>query len=137
MSAKTRLKKFFGATEGSDAAVELLRMFILPFSRKYKGRHVAIDDVISDFFNVDTRKFYYATANDSFKMPGIYLTHGKHGIEGYGPRAVKKGQQFLMVIDKVTKQTRIESDFGDKYCSYMLTQPELETIKDYLDVKEA
>jgi hypothetical protein len=137
MSLKNNLRRFFGAREASESAVELLRMFIMPFARKYNGRNTTVDDVIADFFNVNTRRFYYGTAKRKFKMPGDFLLKGVSRIPGFGPRAIDNGQGMLMVVDKVSNQVRIETMTQEQRCIYVLERFEFETIKDWLDVREA
>jgi hypothetical protein len=137
MSLKNNLKRFFGAKEASDSAVELLRMFIIPFAREYGGRNRTVDDVIKDFFNVDTRRFYHGKATRNFKMPGDYLMKNITRVQGYGPRTIKKDQGMLMVVDKASNQVKIEVDIEDHYSTFILERHEFETIKDWLDVREA
>lgn len=136
MSLKNNLKKFFGANDASDSAVELLRMFIIPFARKYGGRNTTVDDIIHDFFNVDNRKFYRGTAKRSFKMPGDYLKKDVERVPGFGPRAVAEGQTMLIVADKITNQVKIELTSPHIYSTFILERYEFETIKDWLDVRE-
>ena len=119
---KQRLKSFFKADQTSDAAVELLQYFIIPFSRGMK--HAGVDDVV------------YARANRDFKLPGKYFGAGNRPIYGLGPRAVKGDQTMMLVLDRVDETVKVELKLNGSEHNYLLEKFEFETIKDWIDVIE-
>jgi hypothetical protein len=133
VSVKQKLKSFFKASEASDSAVELLRMYILPFSKKVKGRGVSVDDVLSFFFALEDRSFVTVEAREKFKMPGRMSITGARAEYGIGPRAIVKGQRMLMAMDKKENRTRIETKINGKFYQFVLENFELKTIQDYLE----
>lgn len=137
MSLKLRLKNFFKARESSEEAVELLRMFILPFSRKLKK--TGVDDTIAAFFGIDDRKIVWAKARRNFRMPGKYLIAGNRPLEGYGPsgvRNIRKRQTLLLAVDRDIGRARVELEVEGKSHSFQLERFEFETLKDWVEVLE-
>jgi hypothetical protein len=137
VSFKQKLKTFFKTKDTTDASVEILKQFILPFSKQFKGRNTTIDDVLESFFNTHTRRFAMLVAKRDFKLPGRYFVAGSKSIEGTGPRAVKKGQKLLVVIDKKERQAKIETTFNGNYHCYLLKEFEFKTIAEWCDVLPA
>lgn len=129
-SLRNRLRTFFKTKSSSDISVEILRKFILPFSAQFKGRSVAIDDVIGAFFAIDDRQFYTLKARRQFKMPGKFMMAGNRPAYGIGARQVQKNQLLLAVVDRKSLTAKIELNDQD----FLLEKFELEAIKDWLDV---
>jgi hypothetical protein len=135
VSFKQKLKTFFKTKDASDAAVDILRHFILPFSRQFKGRNVVIDDVLSAFFALEDRRFVMLEAKHSFRLPGKYYVAGNKAIAGAGPRAIKKGQRFLAVLDRKDKTVKMETgEQTGEYHAFLLQEFEFRTIEDHLNV---
>lgn len=134
MAFKHKLKAFFKSRDASDAAVELLRNFILPFSRQFKGRNITVDDVLSAFFSLDNRKFVHLKAKHSFQMPGRYFVTSARAIYGVGPRAIRKGQKLLGVLDKKERTVRLETTSEKDFHAYLLKDFEFKVIEDHLEV---
>ena len=130
MTLKQKLKSFFKARESSDEAVELLKKFIIPFSRNFK--RVGVDDVLAAFFAVDDRNFVYVKATRDFKMPGKYYVAGNRPIYGLGPRQIKKNQTLLMAIDRQDGTARIEAVVDSQPRMFLLEKFEFITIKDWV-----
>ena len=133
MSLKQKLKSFFKAGESSDYAVELLRMFILPFARKYKGRGNTVDDVLSAFFALEARRFVMVRAKEKFRLPGKYYLAGNRPVYGLGPRNIIKGQKILMAMDRKDSTARLETMIDNHYHCFLLESFELKTIEDKLE----
>jgi hypothetical protein len=134
VSFKQKLKTFFRNRDTSDSAVDILKNFILPFSRQFQGRNTTIDDVLESFFNTSTRRFHYLRANRDFKIPGRYMIAGGKSIEGAGPRAAKKGQTFLVVLDRKENLVKIETKLAGKYHCYLMRAWEFKTMSEWCDV---
>lgn len=136
MSAKVKLKQLLRTKEVTDDTLEFARMFILPFARKYKVRGATVDDMLAQFFNINTRKLFYGVAKQPFKMPGSFLRAPRRGVKGYGPRDIPEGDRMLIIVDSVDQSVKIERLFLDPGPEFLLERYEFESIKDKLDVKE-
>lgn len=136
MNLKQRFKSFFKTKNATDATVELTRMFILPFVAKWNSR-APLEHAIGAFFSERHRKFYHANAKKSFKMPGHVFIAGNRTIQRFGNRDVAKGQYMLIVLDNKDKTAKVQIKILDKEREFLLTLPELEYLKDLVELKEA
>lgn len=136
MRLKQKLKSYFKTRESSESAVELLRMFILPFLKVWSPL-ASVDDAVMAFFATADRKFYHANAKRVFKMPGSLMVAGNRPIARVGERGVAKGQYMLLAIDRKDQSARIDINMVGKERTFLLTRAELEYIKDQVEVKEA
>ncbi len=110
-------------------------MFILPFMKAWDP-NASVDDAAMAFFAVNERKFYHGIAKRAFRMPGRLLLAGNRPTSRSSARAVVQGQYMLLAIDRVDQNARVDIRLGDKDLTFLLTRPELEYIKDQLEVKE-
>lgn len=131
-NVKQKFNSFFKTKEASDAGIELLQRFIIPFARGMKRN--TVDDVLEAFFATETRGFFYAKANRDFKLPGKYYVAGNRPVYGLAPREIKKGKVMLIAVDRKDSQARIEIVNKEKSNNFLLEKFEFETIKDWLDV---
>lgn len=135
MRLKQKLKSYFKTKQSSDTAVELLRMFILPFMAVWNPR-ASVDDAVMEFFGVEDRKFYHANAKKAFKMPGKVLMAGNRPVPRFGARDVVLGQYMLLAVDRADQTTRVDINMVGKDRTFLLTRAELEYIKDHIEVRE-
>ncbi len=137
MSLKFKLKAYFKTKDTSEHAVEFMRMFILPFMKVWNP-DASIDAAVEAFFGMNDRKFFYGVARRDFDMPGYYMKAGNRPVVRSmgGLRAIVKGQQMLLAVDRRDNTARIDVVMNGKDCTFKLSRAELEFIKDYVDVKE-
>ncbi len=135
MRLKQKLKTFFKTREGSDTAVELLRMYILPFLKGWDP-NASIDDAIGAFFGIEDKKFFNGIAKRNFKMPGEYMVPAARPTRKFKDRTVLKGQKMLIVIDRKDQTARVDIIINHKYLTFKLSRPEVEFLKDYVEIKE-
>lgn len=140
MNLKRKLKNFFvgqknSKQEASESAVELLRMFILPFMKAWNPR-ANVDDTLAAFFSLDDRKIYHGNAKKPFKMPGEYsITAARFGRKA-PIRDVSKGQYMLIVADRKDMTAKIDIELLGKNRTFKLTRAELEYLKDRVEMRE-
>lgn len=108
-------------------------MFILPFGASWDPR-ASVDDMVAEFFAVNSRRFYHGTAIKNFNMPGVYLHTNVKTTGLKGPRAVTKGQYMLIVVDQKDQQTKVQIELTGKEREYRLTRAETEFLKDCVEV---
>ncbi len=137
MSLKFKLKAYFKTRDTSEHAVEFVRMFILPFLRAWNP-DASIEEAVEAFFGIKYRRFYSGVAKRNFEMPGYFMKAGNRPVVRSvpGTRGILKGQRMLLAVDRNDQSTRIDVVMNGKDCTFKLTRPELEFIKDYVDVKE-
>jgi hypothetical protein len=131
---RKKFRQFFSTSKSSDYAVELLEKFILPFSHEYSKRGASVDDMISDFFAVDDRLFFYLKATREFTLPGSIFIAGRKTTKAYTKIQVRKGQRMLAALDRKDSTVRIEIVHYGESKNILLEKFEFEAIKDYLEV---
>lgn len=136
MGLKEKLKGFFKTRDTSENAAEFLRMFIVPFIKAWSPE-ATIDDAISAFFAVDDRRFYHGKALQAFRMPGEVMICGNKVARRISDRRVVLGQYMLLAVDRRDQTARIDITIAGTYRTFRVTRPELEFIKDYVEIKEA
>ena len=96
---------------------------------------MGIDDVLTAFFALDTREFYYVRAKRRFKLPGLYLEAGNKTTPGVNSKPqIEKGQVILLALDRIEGNARAAFFQGKKELNYRLLRYEVEAIKDLLEV---
>lgn len=135
MRLKQKLKSFFKTKDASETAVELLRMFILPFMREWNPQ-ASVDDAVAAFFAVNDRKFYSGKATKPFKLPGRVFKSGARAIMRHGPNDILLGQQLLIAVDRIEQEIRIDVRIDGKDKTFLLTKQEFEYIKNSIEVRE-
>ncbi len=135
MNLKHKIKAYFKTRQSSDSAVELFRMFILPFMKAWNPE-ASVDDAVAAFFAVEKRKFYHANAKKSFRLPGVVARPHRKMSQSAPARFLAQGQYLLLAIDKQDQNARVDVTTMGKDRTFLLTRPELEYIKDYIEVKE-
>lgn len=133
---KQKIKTFFKNKDTSDASVEFLRMWLMPFMKRWDP-HAGVDDAIGAFFAVEHRKVYHGNAKRGFKLPGQYMKAGRVPTKRFGPRDVTKGQYMIIVVDKKDQTAKIDINLAGKERTFLLSRAELEFLKDQVEVKEA
>lgn len=137
-AAKRRIKEYFKNKTESDESVEFLRMFILPFVSKYQGWGHSIDEIISSFFNAETRKIYSAKALRAFKMPGaMWRNSGGKPLYGIGVRQIERGQMMIVVEDLKDGSAKIELVGPGETKIFNLASFEFSAIKEALEKTDA
>lgn len=136
MRLKQKLKTFFKAETSSESAVELLRMFIIPFMKKWNPR-ASVDDALAAFFSLDDRKIVEAVAKRAFKMPGQYLLAGASGTYKHPYKEIKKGETMLIVVDRKDGTAKIDVIIDGKTRTFKLKRFEFESLKDWVDITDA
>jgi hypothetical protein len=135
MNLKRKLNSFFKTKRSSDAGVELLKMFILPFMKAWNPR-AGVDDALAAFFVLDDRKIYHGNAAKAFKMPGEYkITESLWGRRA-PHRVVAKGQYMLIAADRKSQTARVDVELMGKERSFKLSRAELEYLKDKVEMRE-
>lgn len=128
-SQKFSIKKFFGASGASESAVELLQMFILPFSRMWDSK-ASVDDALAAFFATEDRKIQSGRARINFLMPGLWMREGGMPKKRYKNRSVKAGTELLIVVDRKDQTAKIDVLVGGVEHTFLLTRGEFEYLKD-------
>lgn len=132
---KHKLKKFFKADQASDSAVELLRMFILPFAKRWDSG-AGVDDVLAAFFATTQRKIVEGKALKNFRMPGMYQRPGGSLTRRFGTREVPAGTNMLIVVDRHDQTAKIDLELEGTKITYVLSRPEFEFLKDRVQIYE-
>jgi hypothetical protein len=126
---KTRVRDFFKSKFDSDASVEFLRMFLMPFAAQCQGRGLSVDRVLELFFHTETRDIFHAKAFNSFQLPGRQLW-------GSPPtpaeRSIARGQILLVVLDEKSRTAKIEIVHKRNPKNFILEHYEYEAIKTHL-----
>lgn len=135
MDIKQRVRGFFKTRTSSPEAVEILKQFILPFAKNYRGHHVPVDEVLEAFFATHARKISYVMANRDFRMPGRLCIAGSRYMRGNTNRDVKQGQRFMMILDKKDRTMKL-SYLDERDTEYVLEHHEMLVVKDWLDVEK-
>lgn len=123
----------------TEHTVEFMQKFVMPYWRKWREFNPSgtVDEALADFFHLNDRKVYHANALKDFNMPGQWMkTAGVGTYHAKGPRAVKRGQYMLLVVDRVDGTAKVEIELAGKYRIFTLQRFEFETLKDWIDVSE-
>lgn len=138
MRLPQKIKSFFKLEDfgATDATVELMRMFILPFMRKWDPG-ASVDDTIGAFFNIDHRRIYHGNAKKAFRMPGQWMKTGAVGTYHHKlNNSIVKGQYMLIVVDRKDGTAKIDVEMLGKTRTYLLQRFEFETLKDWIEISE-
>jgi len=123
-------------------AKEIHDRFVAPFlfyMRQQAWIHSDLGKYLDMFFHAEDRRIYDAIAHVNFRMPGKYVTHGCHAIEGYGPRYIKAGTHLVLRRDRTIARVDIEVVQDTKRPTqvtshvFYLTQAEYKNILDKIE----
>lgn len=135
LGLKNKIKSFFKTKDSTEASIDILEKFIIPFASMFQSRkEVHEDEVIGEFFNIKNRHIHEVVTNRDFMMPGALVIAGRRVRRGIGDRRVLEGQKMLLIVDKIDNNAKVLYKQGSKEVEYLLERYEIETIKDWLNV---
>lgn len=135
LSLKNKIKSFFKTKDSTEASIDILEKFIIPFASMFRSNAgIHEDEVIGEFFNVRNRHIHEVVAKRDFMMPGAMVIAGRRTRRGVGDRRVLEGQKMLVIIDKAENNAKVFYRSGPREVEYLLERYEIETIRDWLNV---